>query len=162
MSDGAGQFRVGTHALCWVHAERLVHKLVPATPEQHRAVEVTRSLIWWFYADLKAWARDPCPRRAAALRALSAFYRVNLPTEWLPSLALSAETAELGIPAGLQDRVIQTYEGLVYMDFSTERSITENALKKYRTLFEDFQESLRKYGRKYGVGLTQTRCRLMN
>jgi len=69
VSDDAGQFRVGTHALCWVHAERLVHKLVPATPEQRRAVEVTRSLIWWFYADLKAWARDPCPRRAAALRA---------------------------------------------------------------------------------------------
>ncbi len=69
VSDDAGQFRVGTHALCWVHAERLVHKLVPATPQQRRAVEVTRSLIWWFYADLKAWARDPCPRRAAALRA---------------------------------------------------------------------------------------------
>ena len=69
VSDGAGQFRVGTHALCWVHAERLVHKLVPATPEQRRAVEVTRTLIWWLYADLKAWARDPCPRRAAALRA---------------------------------------------------------------------------------------------
>ncbi len=69
VSDGAGQFRVGTHALCWVHAERLVHKLVPATPEQRRAVEVTRSLIWWLYADLKTWACDPCPRRAAALRA---------------------------------------------------------------------------------------------
>ena len=69
VSDDAGQFRVGTHALCWVHAERLVHKLVPATPEQRRAVEVTRTLIWWFYADLKTWACDPCPRRAAALRA---------------------------------------------------------------------------------------------
>ena len=69
VSDGAGQFRVGIHALCWVHAERLVHKLVPATPEQRRAVEVTRTLIWWLYADLKAWAGDPCPRRAAALRA---------------------------------------------------------------------------------------------
>ena len=69
VSDGAGQFRVGAHALCWVHAERLVHKLIPATPEQRRAVEVTRTLIWWFYADLKAWAGDPCPRRAAALRA---------------------------------------------------------------------------------------------
>ncbi len=69
VSDGAGQFRVGTHALCWVHAERLVHKLVPATPEQRRAVEVTRALIWWLYADLKTWVRDPCPRRAAALRA---------------------------------------------------------------------------------------------
>ncbi len=69
VSDGAGQFRVGIHALCWAHAERLVHKPVPATPEQRRAVEVTRTLIWWFYADLKAWACDPCPRRAAALRA---------------------------------------------------------------------------------------------
>jgi Transposase IS66 family len=69
VSDDAGQFRVGEHALCWVHAERLVHKLVPATPEQRRAVELVRTLIWWFYADLKAWKQDPCPRRAAALRA---------------------------------------------------------------------------------------------
>ena len=52
-----------------MHTERLVHKLVPATPEQRRAVEVTRALIWWLYADLKAWALDPCPRRAATLRA---------------------------------------------------------------------------------------------
>jgi len=69
VSDDAGQFRLGEHALCWVHAERLVHKLVPATDEQRRAVEVTRALIWWFYADLKAWRGDPRPRRAAALRA---------------------------------------------------------------------------------------------
>jgi Transposase IS66 family len=69
VSDDAGQFRLGDHALCWVHAERLVHKLVPTTDEQRRAIELTRSLIWWFYADLKAWQREPCPRRAAALRA---------------------------------------------------------------------------------------------
>ena len=37
VSDGAGQFRVGLHALCWAHAERLAHKLVPATPEQRHA-----------------------------------------------------------------------------------------------------------------------------
>lgn len=69
VSDDAGQFRLGEHALCWVHAERLVHKLVPANEQQRRAVAVTRSLIWWLYADLKVWRRDPCPRRAAALRA---------------------------------------------------------------------------------------------
>ncbi|MBV1796524.1 transposase [Siccirubricoccus sp. G192] len=69
VSDDAGQFRLGDHALCWVHAERLVHKLVPTTDEQRRAIELTRTLIWWFYADLKAWRREPCPRRAAALRA---------------------------------------------------------------------------------------------
>ena len=31
VSDDAGQFRLGEHALCWVHAERLVHKLLPTT-----------------------------------------------------------------------------------------------------------------------------------
>jgi hypothetical protein len=69
VSDDAGQFRIGDHALCWVHAERLVHKLVPATPDQRRAVELVRHLIWWFYGDLKLYQQAPCPRRAAALRA---------------------------------------------------------------------------------------------
>ena len=36
----------------------------------------------------------------------------------MASLALRVETDELGIPAGLQDRVIQSYEGLVSMDFA--------------------------------------------
>jgi hypothetical protein len=39
----------------WIHAERLVHKLLPVTDEQRGAVDVTRQLIWWFYADLKAY-----------------------------------------------------------------------------------------------------------
>lgn len=43
-------------------------------------------------------------------------------------------------------------------DHGQKVTITENALKKYRKLFADFQESLKKYGRKYGVGLTQTLC----
>jgi hypothetical protein len=65
----AGQFRVGDHAACWVHAERLVHKLIPVNDLQRRAVEVTRQLIWWFYADLKAYRLAPHPKRAVALRA---------------------------------------------------------------------------------------------
>jgi glucuronokinase len=56
----------------------------------------------------------------AVLRALTEFYGVEVPREEMPSLVLAAETAELGIPAGLQDRVIQTYEGLVHMDFSRQ------------------------------------------
>jgi glucuronokinase len=66
----------------------------------------------------------------ATLRALSAFFGVALPQEWLPSLALSAETQELGIPAGLQDRVIQTYEGLMYMDFASETIDAASHLKR--------------------------------
>lgn len=70
VSDGAGQFRVGdNHALCWVHCERLVHKLLPSSKKDRDAVELKRALIWWLYADLKAWQRDPDPKRARALRA---------------------------------------------------------------------------------------------
>jgi glucuronokinase len=54
----------------------------------------------------------------ACWRALMAFYQVEIPKHLLPSLVLSVENEELGIPAGLQDRVIQSYEGLVFMDFN--------------------------------------------
>jgi glucuronokinase len=54
----------------------------------------------------------------ATLRCLMDFYGVNVPLEVQPSLALSVETEELGIAAGLQDRAIQVYEGLLFMDFS--------------------------------------------
>jgi glucuronokinase len=53
----------------------------------------------------------------ATLRALMQFYRIDIPKHLLPSLALTVEKDELGISAGLQERVIQTYEGFVYMDF---------------------------------------------
>src|SRR3954469_144242 len=53
----------------WVHAERLVHKLDTFTDHQRRMQQYQRALIWWFYRDLKAYRREPCPRRASALRA---------------------------------------------------------------------------------------------
>lgn len=56
----------------------------------------------------------------ATLRALMQFYEVDVPRHLLPGLCLSVERDELGINAGLQDRVIQTYEGIVYMDFDRE------------------------------------------
>ena len=69
VSDDAGQFNVGSHGLCWVHAERLVHKLDTFTDE-HRAAQATvRDLLWKFYADLKAWRCAPTPQDKAALQA---------------------------------------------------------------------------------------------
>ena len=56
----------------------------------------------------------------ATLRALMEFYGTQIPHHVQPSLVLSVETEELGIAAGLQDRVIQVYEGVVYMDFGDQ------------------------------------------
>jgi hypothetical protein len=69
LSDDAGQFALDRHALCWIHAERLVHRLDTFTERQHAAQQLIRALIWWFYADLKAYRRAPDRRRRYELRA---------------------------------------------------------------------------------------------
>ncbi|MEM7029912.1 MAG: GHMP kinase [Chloroflexota bacterium] len=72
----------------------------------------------------------------ATLRCLMEFYDVEMPIEIQPTFVLSIEQEELGITAGLQDRVIQIYEGLVYMDFSkeAERTITGLTCYNYESL----------------------------
>jgi glucuronokinase len=56
----------------------------------------------------------------AALRALCQYFGIEIPKPVQANLVLETETKELGVPAGHQDRVIQVYEGLVYMDFARE------------------------------------------
>lgn len=73
----------------------------------------------------------------ATMRSLMKYYEVDIPLEILPSLILSAEVDELGINAGLQDRVAQVYEGCVYMDFN--RKIVQ---EKGHGLYERIDPSL--------------------
>ncbi len=72
----------------------------------------------------------------ATLRCLMKFYGIEIPIEQQPSLVLSVETEELGISAGLQDRVIQCYEGMVYMDFDklAEREVEGITFYAYERL----------------------------
>lgn len=69
----------------------------------------------------------------ATFKALMKFYNIKIPQHILPTLILKAETEELGINAGLQDRVIQVYEGCVYMDFE-EKSLKKKGYGKYEPL----------------------------
>ncbi|HEY3848182.1 MAG TPA: transposase [Acetobacteraceae bacterium] len=69
MSDDAGQFAVGRRALCWVHAERLVHKLDAFTDHNRAAQRKMRKPIWNFYAALKIYHANPEKSRRLALRA---------------------------------------------------------------------------------------------
>ncbi len=56
----------------------------------------------------------------STIKALMAFFEVDIPKPYLANLVLSAETGELGISAGLQDRVAQVYDTVVFMDFNRE------------------------------------------
>ncbi|XP_053502582.1 glucuronokinase with putative uridyl pyrophosphorylase [Ictalurus furcatus] len=60
---------------------------------------------------------------SATLKCLMKFYNLtedDLPKPIRANFILNVETDELFITAGLQDRVVQVYEGLVYMDFNKE------------------------------------------
>ena len=57
----------------------------------------------------------------ATLRALMEHFEIKISQPEQANLVLETETRELGVSAGLQDRVIQIYEGLVYMDFAKQR-----------------------------------------
>ena len=67
VSDDAGQFRIPNHALCWVHAERLLQKLMPKTPQQTRKLDKVRDQVWALYRDLKLWKQKPSAKEAPFL-----------------------------------------------------------------------------------------------
>jgi len=69
LSDDAGQFNIGEHALCWVHAERLIHKLNAFTEAARQAKENVRAQVWDFYRDLKAYKQTPEAFDKKAFRA---------------------------------------------------------------------------------------------
>ena len=77
----------------------------------------------------------------AAIRALTEFFDVKIPLDTLPTLILEAERDELGINAGFMDRVIQVYEGCVYMDLD-EKIILEKGHGLYERLSPKFLPKL--------------------
>lgn len=77
----------------------------------------------------------------ASLRAITTFYGVTIPKARFANLVRDVENVELGIAAGLQDRVAQVYQGLVYMDFN--RNLLETrGYGEYRELSPDLMPPL--------------------
>ena len=70
---------------------------------------------------------------SSMLKALMKFYEVSIPEEYAPTLCLEAERDELGINCGYQDRVIQMYNGLVFMDFNKDH-LEEHGYGRYERL----------------------------
>ena len=66
----------------------------------------------------------------AAMKAMFRFYELEIDPAHLANLVLSTERDELGIPAGLQDRVAQAYNIPVFMDFDKE-FMRENGIGRY-------------------------------
>jgi len=67
ISDDAGQFNILNHALCWIHAERSINKLIAPSEEKRQILEKVRTQIWDFYDDLKRYKISPDEMKKAQL-----------------------------------------------------------------------------------------------
>ncbi|MFH1123370.1 MAG: transposase [Pseudomonadota bacterium] len=69
ISDDAGQFNVFLHALCWIHAERTLNKIVGANDKQREAMEDIRTQFWDLYDQLKLFKQKPAEAKKKELSA---------------------------------------------------------------------------------------------
>ena len=68
ISDDAGQFNVFDHALCWIHAERVINRLIPLNDNHIKAVDDAREQLWSIYHDLKAYKLNPVAEQADSIK----------------------------------------------------------------------------------------------
>ena len=54
VSDDAGQFNVLLHALCWIHANRAIDKIILWSEPAKKDLDAVTDQIWHFYEGLKA------------------------------------------------------------------------------------------------------------
>lgn len=69
LSDGAKQFAILVHALCWVHMERSLRRLNGVTAQQRQEIEQVQKTLWAFYRELKAYQGQPTPQDSERLEA---------------------------------------------------------------------------------------------
>jgi hypothetical protein len=58
LSDDAGQFNVLLHALCWIHANRAIDKIIAFTDQAKEDLDNVKDQIWHLYEGLKEYKQD--------------------------------------------------------------------------------------------------------
>ena len=121
VSDDAGQFNVLCHVLCWIHAERVLAKLVGFTDQQRAALEQIRTVVWELYRDLKAYKVAPTQDAKRALEkrfddlcaTQTCFTSLNLALKRMahnkPELLMVLERPELPLHNNLSEGDIREY-----------------------------------------------------
>jgi len=156
VSDDAGQFNVFLHALCWIHAERTIHKLVGFNDRQREALEAVRKQIWDFYRDLKNYKLTPTKKEKALLGArfdeifttkYDCFATLTHALERLhknrAELLLVLDRPDLDLHNNLSERDIREYV--------TKRKISGSTRSDLGRRCRDTFTSLKKTCRKLGV-----------
>jgi uncharacterized coiled-coil protein SlyX len=68
LSDDAGQFNVLLHALCWIHANRAIDKIIAFSDQAQKDLDTLKDQLWQLYEGLKAYQENPKPKDKKRLK----------------------------------------------------------------------------------------------
>ena len=154
ISDDAGQFNVFDHALCWIHAERVINRLIPLSEPHQQATDWARSEIWGIYASLKAYKQVPDEAQAEAIRKCfdelcetkTAYVTLNLALKRMKEngheLLRVLKKPYLPLHNNLSERDIREYVKKRKISGSTR----SDAGRKARDTFASLKKTCRKQG----------------
>ena len=121
ISDDAGQFNVLLHALCWIHANRAIDKIIPFTNQAEKDLEAVKDQVWLLYAGLKKYKENPKPKDKKRLE--------NMFDEIFTTKTSSATlNAALGRIYNNKSELLLVLER---PDIPLHNNISENALREY-------------------------------
>jgi len=155
ISDDAGQFKVLRHGLCWIHAERLIHTMLPLNEDHREDIAQVRGELWELYADLKAYKQKPHKKSKRALeQRFDALFSQKTRYQGLNQLLrrLRQNKAELLLVLERPDIPLHTNgsEGDV-RDYVKKRKVSGGTRSDLGRRCRDTFASLKKTCRKLGV-----------
>jgi hypothetical protein len=155
VSDDAGQFNVLRHGLCWIHAERLIHTLLPLNEDHRDDIAKVRGELWELYADLKGYKRKPQKKARRTLeRRFDALFTQKTRYQTLnqllrrlhrnkPELLLVLERPEIPLHTNDSERDVR--------DYVKKRKVSGGTRSDVGRRCRDTFISLKKTCRKLGV-----------
>jgi len=161
LSDDAGQFNVFLHALCWIHAERLLAKLIGFNGDRRKALEKKRGEVWDFYDQLKKYKKAPGQRKKKKLEARfseiftekTCFQTLNLTLQRIhknkSELLLVLDRPDIPLHNNLSERDIREYVKRRKISGSTR----SDAGRRGRDTFISLKKTCRKLGISFWVYL---------
>lgn len=161
MSDDAGQFNVTglLNALCWIHAERNINKIIPFTEENRQAQKLARDQIWQLYQDLKSYKLDPTSAMKGILTSRfdeiftqrTCFQTLNLALERIyknkKELLLVLDRPEIPLHNNLSENDIR--------DYVKKRKISATTRSQAGQKTRDSMLSIKKTCQKIGISFRQ-------
>ena len=154
VSDDAGQFNILNHALCWIHAERTLNKLIAPNEEKRKILEDVRKQIWDFYNDLKDYKMSPNETKKIQLEDTfddiftqkTDYQMVNLALRRLyenkAELLLVLERPEIPLHNNLSENDIREYVKRRKVSGSTRSELG----RRCRDTFTSLKKTCRKLG----------------